>query len=64
MLVQYTPIAALPPDVATRLRQHLVALPILQSSEPIYFNGYHIRADEALQLQRLAKVGATQPLFG
>lgn len=64
MLVQYTPVSALPPDIKEQLRRYLVGVPMLMSSEPIFFAGYHIRAEEARMLQEQAKRGPGQALFG
>jgi hypothetical protein len=64
MLVQFTPIAQLPADVAARLRQQLTALPLRQSNDPMLFEGYHLSATDVTSFQRLVKTAATKPLFG
>lgn len=64
MLVQYTPVSALPPDIKEQLRRYLSSVPVLMSNDPLFFAGYHIRAEEARMLQEQAKRGPSQALFG
>lgn len=65
MLVQYTPVAALPPDVRARLTQYVQASPMLRmDNQPALFEGYHISRQEIEALYLATKTQNVKPLFG
>jgi hypothetical protein len=64
MLVQFTPISSLPPDVRGRLMQYLKAAPMLMDERPIFFEGFHIGAGDVRSMQTSLKTQGSQPLFG
>jgi hypothetical protein len=66
MLVQFTPIAQLPPDVAARLRSHLASLPLRMDDSPLLFEGFHLLARDVMLVQRVAKNASSSStaLFG